>query len=286
MTTGGYHYWTKRQRADHTTYFNSNPKTSLLTRSTTNTLQGVILEASPLPTLPIHSLGRVTHQPTPSIPLHAAPQSGPDTPTNALPTTLTPPAALRTPIILLADSILDPGNVGALARSAYMLGAAGLALCTRTCGPVSAAAVKASAGAAEALPVLAVERAAAFLDASVANGWVVVAAVAEGLSGTGEPGLVWRRRGGGKEVRVCGVEEVLGRPIILAVGGEGEGLRESIRRRAEYFVRINPVRSANEVGVDSLNVSVAAALICQHLVSASLAAAKTGENKNAVKELW
>jgi len=139
--------------------------------------------------------------------------------------------------------------------------------------------------------VLAVDGAAAFLDASVAQGWRVVAAVAEGSAGSGRAAGITLsrrvRRGGVSVVEECAVEEVLRHPLIVAVGGEGEALRENIRKRAEFFVRINPVRSVDEVGVDSLNVSVAAALICQHLVSASSnVAAKVDGNGCETKELW
>lgn len=51
-------------------------------------------------------------------------------------------------------------------------------------------------------------------------------------------------------------------PCVLLVGGEGEGITPTLQRRADTLVGIEGARSTRD-GVDSLNVSVAAALLCQ-----------------------
>lgn len=52
---------------------------------------------------------------------------------------------------------------------------------------------------------------------------------------------------------------------MLVMGGEGEGLRETIRRELNYIIQVP--KSGEVVGlVDSLNVSVAAGLLCGALV--------------------
>lgn len=73
---------------------------------------------------------------------------------------------------------LDPGNLGAIIRSGYFLGVDALALVSQTCAPLSNVALKASAGAAEAMPILSVDDAVEFLRKSKGNGWQVYAGVA------------------------------------------------------------------------------------------------------------
>jgi 21S rRNA (GM2251-2'-O)-methyltransferase len=55
-------------------------------------------------------------------------------------------------------------------------------------------------------------------------------------------------------------------PTILMMGAEGFGLRESLLNVAHYQVGIKHGREVDEVGVDSLNVSAAASLLCNHIL--------------------
>jgi 21S rRNA (GM2251-2'-O)-methyltransferase len=55
-------------------------------------------------------------------------------------------------------------------------------------------------------------------------------------------------------------------PTILMMGAEGAGLRDSLLNLAHYKVGIKHGREVDEVGVDSLNVSVAASLLCYEML--------------------
>jgi 21S rRNA (GM2251-2'-O)-methyltransferase len=55
-------------------------------------------------------------------------------------------------------------------------------------------------------------------------------------------------------------------PTILMMGAEGTGLRDSLLNLAHYKVGIRHGREVDEVGVDSLNVSVAASLLCSQML--------------------
>ena len=57
------------------------------------------------------------------------------------------------PLLVLLDGITDPHNLGAIIRSAEVLGAHGVIVEERRSAPLSAAVVKASAGATAYLPV-------------------------------------------------------------------------------------------------------------------------------------
>lgn len=50
------------------------------------------------------------------------------------------------------------------------------------------------------------------------------------------------------------------------MGAEGTGLRNSLRNLAHYNVGIVHGRDVDEIGVDSLNVSVAASLLCYEML--------------------
>jgi 23S rRNA (guanosine2251-2'-O)-methyltransferase len=141
------------------------------------------------------------------------------------------------PALLVAlDGITDPGNLGAVARSAEAAGAHGLIIPERRAAGVGPAADKASAGALEHLPVARVvnlQRALRDLvDRSV---WIVAldASAADTIY----------------ELSVATD------PLCVVVGSEGGGVSRLVRERADYRVRI-PMSGR----VASLNAAAAAAV--------------------------
>lgn len=163
-------------------------------------------------------------------------------------------AAAGRPIWLALDEVSDPQNLGAILRSALFLGAAGVVVCARNSAPLSPVVSKASAGAMELLPVHEAANLPAWLEASAAAGWTVLGADA-----------------GGGAVDVAGVA-VRG-PTLLVLGSEGGGMRTNVRRACTQLVCVPGAAAASladrGAGVDSLNVSVAAALCLGALLSSS-----------------
>jgi len=214
-----------------------------------------VLEASPLPQLPVISLGALAEAPSPpgfhvSLGHQSAEEAAIAGTSDFLPT---PADATHKPLVVLLHGVLDPGNVGALLRSLAFLGATAVATTKRGSAPLSPVALKAAAGASETLTLLSVDSAERFLDESRAAGWEVYAAVPPPASG----------RHARPHLDVRGLEDkdpLRERPCILLLGSEGEGLGKAVLRRADFDVNI-PNVLGSEV-VNSLNVSVAGALLC------------------------
>ncbi len=144
------------------------------------------------------------------------------------------------PFLLVLDEIEDPHNLGAIARSAEAFGADGLILPVRRSAPLSAVAVKASAGALEFLPVARVGNLARALDDLKEAGlWVV---------GTDE-----------KAAELPWTMDWLG-PLAVVIGNEGRGMRRLIREKCDVRVRIPLVGKT-----PSLNASVAAGIVCYEI---------------------
>lgn len=59
----------------------------------------------------------------------------------------------KQPFLLLLDSIQDPRNTGAIIRSAYCTGVSGVIIVEKSASPLTATALKASAGLAEHMPI-------------------------------------------------------------------------------------------------------------------------------------
>jgi 23S rRNA (guanosine2251-2'-O)-methyltransferase len=139
-------------------------------------------------------------------------------------------------LVVALDQIQDPHNLGAVCRAAEVAGAAGVVIPERRAASITAAAVKASAGAVEHLPVARVRNLADWLtDAQRREAWIYGADA-------------------DATVRYSDVEWT-GR-AVLVLGSEGRGLRQRVSRSCDELVSI-PV--AGKVG--SLNASVAAAVI-------------------------
>lgn len=138
-------------------------------------------------------------------------------------------------LLVVLDEVSDPRNLGAVARSALAAGAAGLVIPRHRTALVTPAAVKASAGAVEHLPVAQVTNIAAFLKAAKAAGFWVYGAAGEAAT----------------SYRDVDYDE----RSLLVFGAEGRGLRPLVARSCDVLASV-PLYAP----VESLNVSVAAAL--------------------------
>lgn len=137
-------------------------------------------------------------------------------------------------LLLLADQIQDPHNLGALIRSGDAAGAAGLLLPKRHGATITAAVEMAAAGAAAFLPICRVPNVPRVLRLLQGSGmWVV------GLSPAANTGLY-----------ECEVPD----RVVLVVGGE-TGMRPLVERSCDLLASI-PMQGR----VQSLNLSVAAAV--------------------------
>ena len=150
---------------------------------------------------------------------------------------------------------LDPGNLGALLRTAFFFGVDAVAISTRNCAPFSPVTLKASAGASESLKILSVSQPEQFVDESQRKGWRFHAAVAPS-----ENTKVNKRRPyySTSSMKCPAIES----PTVLMLGGEGEGLRSNLRKKADCLVGVEG-HNIGKGGVDSLNVSVAAGILCE-----------------------
>jgi 23S rRNA (guanosine2251-2'-O)-methyltransferase len=149
--------------------------------------------------------------------------------------------ALRQPAPCLAmlDGVEDPQNLGAIARAADAAGIAALVLARRRAAPLSPAVSAASAGAIEHLPVARVPNLArALTQLADAGYWSLGADAERGVSIHAQGEGPWQG------------------PLVVVLGAEGTGIRESLARQVDHWVRI-PMRGQ----VASLNVADAAALL-------------------------
>lgn len=169
--------------------------------------QGAVLVAGPLPLLPERE---------------------------SLTTALSPP-----PLLVALDQVTDPQNLGAIARSAAVFGAAGLVLPRHGSAMPTPAAGKASAGQLETLPVYEAANLARYLaQARRAAFWILGAATE-----------------GGTDVSTYQRTDA----AVLVLGSEERGLRPLVAEACDLLFTI-PTRRTG-----SLNVSAAAAILLYQL---------------------
>jgi 23S rRNA (guanosine2251-2'-O)-methyltransferase len=139
-------------------------------------------------------------------------------------------------LILALDHVMDPGNLGAVVRTADVVGAAGVIIAKDRSAEMTPSAYKAAAGAAEHLPIAREPNLSRALEQCKEAGFWVA-----GASEHAEK-LAWDA-------------PIEGR-LVLVLGAEGTGLSRLVERGCDMLVRL-PV--AGSVG--SLNVSNAAAVL-------------------------
>ena len=147
-----------------------------------------------------------------------------------------PTAAGGAPFLLAVDGVTDPGNLGALLRTAACAGVSGVVLPRHRSVHVTPTVAKAAAGAVELLPMTLVGGLpTAITRMQQAGVWVV------GLDGGGDTSLFDL--------------SLATEPVCLVLGAEGKGLSRLVRERCDAVAAI-PMAGA----LGSLNVSVAGAL--------------------------
>ena len=136
------------------------------------------------------------------------------------------------PVIVIADGITDPHNLGAIIRSAAALGAQALVIPQRRAAGITATVAKVAAGTLEILPVVRVVNLNRALEQIKEAGFWVYGTM------TDSGNAIHKTKFSGA--------------IALVIGAEGEGLSLSIQKNCDFIVSI-PL----EGKVESLNASVA-----------------------------
>lgn len=139
-------------------------------------------------------------------------------------------------LVVLLDSVEDPHNLGAIARSAVALGANALVFTRDRSAPLSATAVKTAAGAMEYLDLVEVTNLARAMEKLKDAGFWIA-----GLEADGDQ-LIWDAN-------------LTGRTAII-IGSEGKGMRRLTREKCDFLLRI-PITGP----ITSLNASVSAAIV-------------------------
>lgn len=141
-------------------------------------------------------------------------------------------AKTKLPVIVAADGITDPHNLGAIIRTAEALGAQGMVIPQRRAVGVTSTVAKVAAGALEHLPVAREVNLKRALDTLKERGFWIY-----GLS---------------SEASQPVHRTTFDRPTVIVVGSEGDGLSLSVQQSCDVLISI-PLQGA----VPSLNASVA-----------------------------
>jgi 23S rRNA (guanosine2251-2'-O)-methyltransferase len=155
------------------------------------------------------------------------------------------------PFLLAVDGVTDPGNLGALLRSAEGAGVTGVVLPRHRAVHVTPTVAKAAAGAIEHLPMTVVGGLPAAISKLQGLGVLVV-----GLDMGGDTSLFDL--------------PVTDEPVMLVLGAEGKGLSRLVAQRCDVVASI-PLGGQ----LASLNVAAAGVLACFEIARRRLAAGST-----------
>jgi len=147
-----------------------------------------------------------------------------------------PETRSEAPFFLILDCIEDPGNVGAILRSADAAGVHGVVIQEHRSAGLGPVVSKASAGAVEYVPV-----------SRVSN-------IKHAISEMKERGITIIGAESGSDKMPWDIDFSL--PAAIVIGSEGKGLRKTVAEKCDFIVSIPMNGSLN-----SLNASVASAVL-------------------------
>ncbi len=140
-------------------------------------------------------------------------------------------------LVVALDGVEDPRNLGAILRSAYLLGAGGVIIPEHRAAQVTPVVTKTSAGASELLPIATVKNLVRALEELRELGlWRVAVHISE------------------RSQPIATIDGTM--PLCLVLGAEGTGVRPLVAKACDFHAAIPMTRTA----VGSFNVSVATAL--------------------------
>ncbi len=142
---------------------------------------------------------------------------------------------LDNPLILIPAALEDPGNLGAIIRSACAFGVDAILLERKGTVPLNGTVAKTSAGMIEQMTLIKPARLEATVEQLKLSGFTII-----GIDGYGEGKL--------EEANLTG-------PTVLITGGESHGIPPYLKKQCHTLCAI-PMKK----GVESLNVSVAAGI--------------------------
>ena len=145
------------------------------------------------------------------------------------------------PFVIVCDEITDSHNLGAIIRSAECAGAHGVIIPKRRSAGLTAIVNKASAGAAEYLPVARVSNLRAAISELKEHGVWIYGTAADGAC------QLWKT-------------ELTG-PIALVIGSEGSGMGRLVRESCDFILSL-PMKGK----ISSLNASVAGAIVMYEIM--------------------
>lgn len=144
-------------------------------------------------------------------------------------------ASVRRPVIVAADGIADPHNLGAIIRSAEAIGAQGVAIPQRRAVGITSTVAKVAAGALESIPIARVVNLGRSLEYLKEEGFWIYGLAAEAA----------------KPIHTADFSA----PVVLVVGAEGAGLSLLVQNLCDALVSIELKGKT-----PSLNASVAAGM--------------------------
>lgn len=145
--------------------------------------------------------------------------------------------------LLVLDGITDPGNLGAILRTAECAGVTGVVLGRHRSAHITPTVTKAAAGAIEHVPL------------------TLVAGIPTAIATLNERGVMTIGLDGGAPRSIFDLDDAATGPVALVMGAEGSGLSRLVRERVGVLASIPLAGELN-----SLNVGTATAVACFEVV--------------------
>lgn len=226
---------------------------------------GVVLETKPMDPMEITHLGVVSPNTT-SFQIHRYQDEFSNNIAQAIqdePYLLKPSQGKLYPLGIYLDEITDSHNLGAIIRTAFYLGVDFITISRRNCAQLSPVVSKCSSGAMECIPIYTVDKPLTFFDKSQQVGqWTFITSHINEPTKTKHPNSP-------QSIPMQDMHSMLEQgPVMLVVGNEGTGVRTNLLMKSNFTVQIpynGPPQT--QTNIDSLNVSVATAIMVHSLLS-------------------